>query len=90
MGTIQEAVQPKEVSLETPTKNELPKVELPKDENKLSDEDDGLITSIPDFSIASEEEKETPITTVWDHAIETLFKPSSVYPDGSSLQMWVK
>ena len=52
------AVQPKEVSLETPPKTELPKVELPKDENKFFDEEDELITStIPDFFIASQEEK---------------------------------
>ena len=47
------AAQAKEVSLETPPKSEIPKVELPKGENKLFDEEDELITSpIPDFSIA--------------------------------------
>ena len=54
------AVQPKEVSLETPPKTELPKVELPKDGNKLFDEDGELITStICNFSVVSEDEKET-------------------------------
>ena len=83
--------QPKEVSLETPPQTGLPNIELQKDENKLFDEDDKLIKfTISDFSIASEEEKKTPITTVWDHAVETLFKLSSVHPDSNSLQMWIK
>ena len=85
------AVKPTEVSLETPPKTELPKVDLPKDENKLLDEDDELgTTTILDFSVASEEEKEITLTTIWDHAIDTLFKLSTVHPDGKSLQMWVK
>ena len=53
--------------------------------------DDELVTStIPDFSVASEEEKEVPITAVWDHVIDNLFNLSTVQPDGKSLQMWVK
>ena len=78
--------KPKEVSLESPPKTELPNAELPKDENKLFDEDDELGTSSrPDLSIASEKQ-ETPLNNVWDHAIDTLFKLSSVHPDGRSLQ----
>ena len=54
------AANPKEVSLEETPKTEVPKVELPNNDNKLFDEDDDLGTStIPDLSIASEEEKET-------------------------------
>ena len=45
------ATKPKEVSLDSPPKTELPKVELPKDENKQFDEADELGTStIPDLS----------------------------------------
>ena len=90
--TIQKkAAQPKDVSLKTPPKTALPKVELPKDENELLDEADELVTSaIPDFSVASEEEKEIPIATVWDHAIKTLFELLTVHPDGKSPQQWVQ
>ena len=85
------AVLPKEVSLEAPPKTELPKLELPRNENKLFDEGDEMVTStIPDFSVASEEEQETPLTNVWDHAIDILFKLSTVHPDGENSQMWVK
>ena len=83
--------KPKEVSLETPPKTELPKVELPKNENKLLDEDDELGTStVPDLSVASEEEKEISLTTVWDHAIDTLFKLSTIHPDGRSVKKLVQ
>ena len=53
-------VKPNEISLESPHKTDLPKVALPKDENKQFDEDDehGMST-IPDLSMVSEEE-ETP------------------------------
>ena len=48
----------------------------------LFDKDDELgISIIPDLSIASEEE-ETPLNNVLDHAIDTLFKLSTVHPDG--------
>ena len=44
------AAKPKEVSLEMPPKDEFTKSTLTKDENKLFDEDDELVTStIPDF-----------------------------------------
>ena len=77
--------KPKEVSLETPPKTDFPKVEIPNTSN------DELVTStIPDFLVASEEQREVPITTVWDHAIENLFKLSTVHPDGKSLQLWAK
>ena len=63
---------------------------LPKDENKQFDEDDELVPStIPDFSVVSEEENDVSLPTVWDHAIETLFKLSSAHPDGISLKKWV-
>ena len=35
-------------------------------------------------TIASEEEKETSLTSVWDHAVETLFKLSTVLPVGNN------
>ena len=82
---------PKEVSLETHPKTEFLKVVLPKDENKHFDEDDELVTSTTrDVSIPKGEDKETPNTTDWDHATETLIKLSSAHPDGNSLQMGVK
>ena len=78
-------VKPKEVSLDSPPKTALPKVELPKDENKLFDKDDEFgASTIPDLSMA------TPLKNVWDHAIDILFKLSTVHPDRKSLQMWVK
>ena len=82
--------KPKEVSLETPPKDELPKGTIPKDEYKHFDEDDGLVAStIPDFSVASEEQKEISPPTICHHAINTLFKLSSAHPDGTSLKKWV-
>ena len=88
VGTIQkEGGKAQEVSLDSPLMTELPKVELPKDENKLLNEDDELGTSIiPDLSLASEEGKRISLTTVWGHAIETLFKLSTMYPDGIRLK----
>ena len=74
--------KPKEVSLESPPKTEIPKVELPKDENNLFDEDvENGTSTVHDSFIASEEE-ETPLNNVWDHAIDTVFKLSTVHPDG--------
>ena len=74
--SIKKVAKPKEISPETPPKTERPMVELPKDENELFDQDDDLITStLPDFSIASEEK--TPVPTVWDHDTETIFKFNS-------------
>ena len=59
-------------------------------ENKLFDEDDELgASTIADLSISSEEE-ETSLNNVWDHAIDTLFKLSTIHPDGNSLQSWVQ
>ena len=69
-------VKPKVVSLDSPPKEELPKVELPNDENKLFDVDDDVGTSaLPALSVASEDvEEEVMSNNVWDHAIDTLFK----------------
>ena len=79
------ASKPKEVSLESPPKTELPKVV-----RTNCDEDDELGTStIPDLSIASEEE-ETPLKNAWDHATDTQFKPSTIHLEGKCLQTWVK
>ena len=84
------AAKPKEISLEACPKDELPKVELPKDENKLIDEDDDVGTSsVPELSIASEEE-EIHHPNVWDHAIDALFKLSTIHSDGKSLRKWAQ
>ena len=56
--------QPKQVSLDSPPNTELPKVELPEDENKLFDENDELgASTLPDLLIASEKET-TPLKNV--------------------------
>ena len=87
--------KPKDVSLELTPQTELPMVDPPKvklsnDENKSFDEDDDQATStIPDLSIEPEEERETSLIGVWDHTIDTLFKLSSLHPDGRSLKQWV-
>ena len=83
-------VKPKELSLESPPKDKLPKIELLKDENKLFCEDDNIGTStVPALSIASEEE-EIPLNDVWNHAIDTLFKLSTLHSDGKSHTKWVQ
>ena len=67
--------KPKEVSLEATSQVESTKIGLPNDDNKLFEEDDDQATStIPDLSIEPEEEKDTSLTGVWDHAIDSLFK----------------
>ena len=68
--------KPKEVSFNSPLKEETPNIELPNDENKLFDVDDDVGTStIPDLSVPSEdEEKEVKSNNVWEHAIDILFK----------------
>ena len=84
--------KPEEVSLEATPQAELPrveppKIEIPNHENKLFDEDDDQATStIPDLSIEPEEQKDTSLTDILDHAIDTLFKPSAFHPDGRSLK----
>ena len=80
----------KEVSLEAPPQAVAPKVELPNDENKLFDEDDDQATSsIAGLSTEPEEAKEPSLNGIWDHAIDTLFKVSTFYPDGKSLHQLV-
>ena len=72
--------KPKDICLATTPHADLPmveppKIELPNDENKCFDEDDIQVTcTIPDLSIEAEEEKDTSLTGVWDHVIDTLFK----------------
>ena len=85
-------LKPKEVSLESTLKDEAPNIELPNDENKLFDVDDGVGTStIPDLSVPSEdEEEEVSSNNVWEYAIDTLFKLSPLHPDGKSLRKWIK
>ena len=84
--------KPNKVSLETTPQVDLPrveppKIELPIHENKLLDEDDDQATStLPDLSIEPEEQKDTSLTDIWDHAIDTLFKPSAFHPDGRNLK----
>ena len=51
-------LKPKEVSLDSPLKEEAPNIELPNDKNKLFDVDDDVGISIPDLSAPSEDEEE--------------------------------
>ena len=85
-------VKPKEVSLDSPLKEETPNIELPNDENELFDVDDDVGTStIPDLSVPSEDDEEEVISNnIWEHAIDILFKLSPLHPDGKSLRKWVK
>ena len=84
--------KPKDVSLDSPLKEETPNIELPNDENKLFDVDDDVGTStIPDLSVPSEDEEEEVISNnVWEHAINILFELSPLHPEGKSLRKWVK
>ena len=84
-------VKPKEVSLDSPPKEEPPNVELPNDENKLFDLDDDVGASvILDLSVSSEDKEEVKSNNAWDHATDTLFKLSTLHFDGKSLRKWVK
>ena len=85
-------LKPKEVSLDSPHKEETPNIELPNDENKLFDLDDVVETyTIADLSVPSEDEKEeVKSNNVWEHAIHILFKLSLQHLDGKSLRKWVK
>ena len=54
-------LKPKEVSLDSPLKEETPNIELPTDENKLFDVDDDVGTStIPDLSVKVKKKKSYP------------------------------
>ena len=68
----------KEVSLDPSLKEETPIVELPKDENKLFDDNDDVGTSTtPDLSLPNEdEEEEVKTNNVWEYAIDILFELS--------------
>ena len=81
-------LKPKEVSLDSPHKEEAPNIELPNDENKLFDVDDNVGTStIADLSVPSEDEEEEVISNnVWEHAIDILIKLFPLHPDGKSLR----
>ena len=85
-------LKPKEVSLDSPPKEETPNIELPNDENKLFDVDDDAGTSaIADLPVPSEdEEEEVKSNIVWEHAIDIPFKLSPLHPDGKCLRKWVK
>ena len=71
---------------------ETPIVELLNDENKLFDEEDDVETStIPDFSLPSDdEEEEIKSNNVWEYAIDVLFKLPLLHPEGKSLRKWFK
>ena len=72
-------------------KEETPNIELQNDENKLFNEDDDVGTStIPDLSVPSEDEEDVISNSVWEHAIDILFKLSPLHPDGKTLRKWVK
>ena len=82
-------LKPKEVSSDSPLKEETPNIELPNDENKLFNEDDDVGTStIPDLSVTSEDEEEEEVISnnVWEHTIDILFTLSPLHPDGKSLR----
>ena len=82
--------KPKEVFSKATPQAVTPKVEHPNDGNKLFDEDDDHGTStIPDLSTEPKEVKEPSLIGVWDHAIDTIFKLSTFYPDGKSWHQWV-
>ena len=85
-------LKPKEVSLDSPPKEETPNIELQNHENKLFDVDDDVGTStIADLSVPCEdEEEEVKSNNVWEHSIDILFKLSLLYPDGESLRKWAK
>ena len=78
--------------MDSPPKDETPNIELPNDENKLFDADNDVGTStIADLSVLSEdEEEEVNSNSIWEHAIDILFKLSPLHPDGKSLRKWVK
>ena len=63
-------LKPKEVSLDSPPKEETPNIELPNDENKLLDVDDDVGTyTIADLSVPGEAEEEGgKSNNVWEHA----------------------
>ena len=85
-------LKPKEASLDPSIKVETHIIELPKDENKLFDEEDDVGASIvPDLSLPSEdEEEELKPNNVWEYAIDVLFKLSRLHPEEKSLRKWVK
>ena len=85
-------LKPKDISLDSPPKEETPIIELSNDENKLFDVDDDVGTSIiADLSVIGEdEEEEVKSNNVWEHAVDILFKLSPLHPDGKSLRKWVK
>ena len=70
------SLKPKEVSLDPSIKVETPIIDLPKDENKLFDEEDDVGTStIPDDSLPSEdEEEELKPNNAWEYAINDLIQ----------------
>ena len=80
-------LKPKEVSLDSPSKEETPNIELPHDENLLFDVGDDVGTStIADLSVPSEDEaEELKSNNVWEHAIDILFILSPLDPGGKSL-----
>ena len=75
-------LKPKEVSLDSPHKEESSNIELQNDENILFDVDDDVGTStIADCSVPSEdEEEEVKSNNVWEHAIDIVFKLSPLPP----------
>ena len=78
--------------MDSPSKEETPKIELLNDENKLFDIDDNVGTSTTaDLSVPSEdEEEEIKCNNVWEHAIDIIFKLSPLHTDGKRLRKWVK
>ena len=85
-------LKPKEVSLETPNKEETPTILLPNNENKLFDEeDDAGNSTIPDLSLPSEDEgDDTTPNGIWEYAINDLLQLSPLHAERKSLRNWVK
>ena len=87
------SLNPKEISLVSPPKEETTNIELPNDEYNLFDVDDDVGTStIADLAVPSEDEEEEEVKSnnVWEHAIDILFKFSPLHLNGKSLRKWVK
>ena len=71
------SLRPKEVSWDPSIKEETPIIELPNDKKMFDVENDVGTSTIPDFSLPSEDkEEEVKSNNVWEYAIDVLFKLS--------------
>ena len=66
LSSKKKLLKPKEVSFNSPLKEETPNIELPNDENKLFDVDDDVGTStIPDLSVPMKMKKKKSNPTMF-------------------------